>query len=735
MSQCLIAVALRYEHDVVLARQRASQIAELLGFEARDQVRIATAVSEIARNAFLYAKRGKVEFWVENGTPASLRIRVADSGPGIIHLQQILDGQYTSHTGMGMGILGARRLMPEFSIESSPQAGTVVSMAKPLPVQVFSTTQELVGKVADHLAKEPPSNTYAEVQRHNQELLSALDELEQRQAELARLNKELEDTNRGVVALYAELDERADYLRRASDLKTQFLSNMTHEFRTPLNSILSLSRILLDRLDGDLTREQEKQVKFIQKAASDLSELVNDLLDLAKVEAGKIAVRPAEFQVDALFGGLRGMLRPLLAHNSSVALQFEEPESMPPLMTDESKVSQILRNLISNALKYTDNGQVVVRARLENQDTVEFSVSDTGVGIAEHDQERIFDEFIQIEGPHQVGKKGTGLGLPLSRKLAELLGGSLSVESKAGAGSTFRVHVPRVYRGALEISTAGELSTEVDPTRLPVLVVEDNREMLFVYDTFFQGTPYQAIPAHTLLQARQALTRFRPVAVILDILLEHESAWSFLTELKGNPATKTIPVLVVTVVENQRNALAMGADAFHLKPVSRDWILEQLERRPEKSDAEELVVIDDDEASRYVLKGLLSNTRYRVTEAGNGEEGLRLVRSSNPSAIFLDLMLPDLSGFEIIRHLRAEDSTRQVPIIIHTGKVLNADERECLAKEAVAIIPKAHIDRAASLKRIREALQQADKQSGSVPNPSAASGADAAGPGTVSSSI
>src|SRR5262249_20502651 len=208
----------------------------------------------------------------------------------------------------------------------------------------------------------PREDALEEVRQQNQELLRTLGELQKRQTELRQLNRELEDTNRGVVALYAELDEKADYLRRASEMKSRFLSNMSHEFRTPLNSIQSLARLLLDRSDGDLMPEQEKQVSYIRKAAEDLTELVNDLLDLAKVEAGKVIVRPTEFEAGPLFGALRGMLRPLLTHNASVALVFEEPVGVPTLNTDESKVSQILRNFISNALKFTERGEVRVSA-------------------------------------------------------------------------------------------------------------------------------------------------------------------------------------------------------------------------------------------------------------------------------------------------------------------------------------------------------------------------------------
>ena len=267
--------------------------------------------------------------------------------------------------------------------------------------------------------------------------MRALGELRERQEELLSLNRELEDTNRGVVALYAELDEKADHLRRADEMKSRFLSNMSHEFRTPLNSIRALSRLLLDRVDGDLSIEQEKQVGFISKASDDLTALVDDLLDLAKIEAGKIEVHPIEFSVGNLFSALRGMLRPLLV-GDAVKLSFEEPQSTLTLYNDEGKVSQILRNFISNAIKFTEQGEVSVSAQLsEDRQTVRFSVADTGIGIAPEDQGRIFDEFTQLPSPLQGRVKGTGLGLPLCRRLAHLLGGDVSVKSERGVGSVF----------------------------------------------------------------------------------------------------------------------------------------------------------------------------------------------------------------------------------------------------------------------------------------------------------
>src|SRR5215831_7267496 len=439
-------VAIRYERDVVLARQRARQIASLVGFDTQDQTRIATAVSEVARNAFEYARGGDVEFRLEGVTaPQPLVIEIKDRGPGIRDLAAVLEGRYRSRTGMGVGIVGARRLMDRFEITCPPGGGTTVVLTRMLPRKAGMFGREAIARLGADLARQAPSDPFDEIQRQNQELLSALDELERRQEELGALNRELEDTNRGVVALYAELDEKADHLRRADELKSRFLSNMTHEFRTPVNSIQALARILLDRTDGDLSPEQERQVTFISRAANSLSELVNDLLDLAKIEAGKIVIRPIHFDVGHLFGALRGMLKPLLV-NESVALVFEDPQDIPPLYTDEAKVSQILRNFLSNALKFTVRGEVRVTARMvPGQNAIAISVADTGGGIAPEDHERVFQEFTQIESPLQRRVQGTGLGLPLCRKLAELLGGWVGVESELGVGSTFTAVIPVLY--------------------------------------------------------------------------------------------------------------------------------------------------------------------------------------------------------------------------------------------------------------------------------------------------
>lgn len=690
MTLPILNAEIRYEQDVVSARQRARQIAALLGFDAQQQTRLATAVSEIARNAFQYAGGGRIEFSVEGVTsPQIFVIRLTDRGPGIGHLDRILNGEYSSRTGMGLGIVGARRLMDRFEIQSSTE-GTRVSMSKLLPRRARLITSAMLPAFTAELIRQSPSDLMEELRQQNTDLLNTLEELRQRQEELARLNRELEDTNRGVVALYAELDERADHLRRADEVKTRFLSNMTHEFRTPLNSILALARLLLERADGELSLEQEKQVHFIRKSAENLSELVNDLLDLAKVEAGKIEIRPSEFDVRGLFGALRGMLRPLLL-NTSVNLVFDEPEDLPPIISDEGKISQILRNFISNALKFTEHGEVRVTAQIaEDGQNVIFSVADTGIGIAPEHQSVIFQEFAQIENPLQRKVRGTGLGLPLSKKLAELLGGSVRVTSQPGLGSTFSAIIPLTYHASQSYSDV-VVAPVLDQARLPVLVIEDEIEPRLLYEKYLRGTVFQPVAARGLREARSLLETIRPVAIILDIMLRGEDGWELLPELKSSGEFRDIPILVITNVEDRHKAMALGADAFTQKPVGRRWLLEHLHRFTGRSAPRKILVIDDEEVSRYLLRQLFPSPPDQVIEASNGAEGLRFARDEQPQLILLDALMPEMGGFEVLERLRCDSRTADIPVVVSTSLALNEEERARLERLGAGFLPKAKL--------------------------------------------
>jgi signal transduction histidine kinase len=463
----IINLALRNEADVVLARQRARLISELLGFNPVDQTRVATAVSEIARNAVQHGGRGRIRFSISSTTPRRLQIAVEDDG----ERSGAAEGGFAAGSPRaGPDIELLRRLLDGFDSRPAEHGGTVVLMSKAVPPRPRDTGPEEVHALVDELLRRPPESLIEELHHQQQELLTVLERLLAQQESLRQMNSELEetnrgvmalynqvtaeldDTNRGVMALYAQLDDQARELRRVNSLKDRFLSHLSHEFRTPLNSTLALSQLLLDRVDGPLTEDQERQVGYIHSGAGELLEMVNDLLDLAKIEAGRLTLNVEEFSIADLFSALRGMFRPLAA-GKGVELVFAElPPDLPSLRTDEQKVAQILRNFISNALKFTERGEVRVSARGDAAGAVVFEVGDTGVGIPAGDLERIFEEFEQVAGPHQRHVRGTGLGLPLSVELAALLGGSVSAESVVGEGSVFRLRLPR--------SAPGEVSAE-----------------------------------------------------------------------------------------------------------------------------------------------------------------------------------------------------------------------------------------------------------------------------------
>lgn len=696
MTHAIYKLSLAGDQDVVNARQRARSIAEALGFDHHDQIRIATATSEIARNAFRYARGGAVSFEIDAEKGLFL-ILVSDKGSGIPHLDRVMAGSYRSTTGMGMGILGTKRLMDDFSIESSA-AGTAVRFGKLLPAQSRGVDVATLERVSTLMARRHPSTPLDELQTQNRELMNTLDELRERKEELARINAELQDTNRGVVALYAELDERADYLRRASELKSSFLSNMSHEFRTPLNSMLALTRMLLDRMDGELSSEQDHQVRFIQQSANELAEMVNDLLDLAKVEAGRLDVKAKTFEVGELFGALRGMLKPLLAENS-INLVFNAAEGLPPLYTDEQKVSQVLRNFISNAIKFTPAGEVRVAA-VQKGDRIVFSVADTGIGISESDQRIIFEEFAQIDSSMQRRVKGTGLGLPLSRKLAQLLGGEVDVESTVGIGSCFRLIVPTVYPGA--VRGPALVLPEIDPNRKLVLIVEDNPETAFVYSRYLSNAGFQTQSVSAIEDAQTILEKIRPDAVILDILLRAETTWNFLRELKAD--ARAIPVLVMSVITDERRVYGLGADAFLTKPFVPEQLIGEIVRLTSASERLRILMIDDNEVSRYLLRENIAEGQYEIFEARDGREGLRMAKEIKPALVFLDFFMPDLNGVEVLREFKNVPELAGIPVVLHSTKALDDDELRFFRDHSIAIFPKQVLTLPDSAQRLRELI-------------------------------
>jgi len=566
------------------------------------------------------------------------------------------------------------------------------------------------GETVEHL-----SSTMSQMLGLHREISRQKKELETKTHELLKTNRELDESNRGVLSLHAELADKAESLRHSAEVRGRVVANVSHEFRTPLHTILGLSRLLLDASDGPLTDEQQKQIRFIRSSAEELSALVNDMLDLSKAESGKMLLRVNPFGLHDMISSLRGQLRPLvpLAPNGTdVELVFEEPSTDATLETDQGKVAQVLRNLVSNALKFTERGEVRVSVGVEG-DTAHFAVSDTGIGIGAADYAHIFEEFGQVDSPLQAKVKGTGLGLPLSRKLAELLGGTLQVESELGKGSTFRLSIPACHPEAHEIKQLE--ARPLDPEKAPVLVVEDDRKTIFIYEKYLANAGFQVVPARNIDHARNLLRQLRPAAIVLDIMLDGETSWNFLAEVKRDPRTHEIPVLVVTVTNKEQKARALGADEFWLKPVDQDRLLRKLRALSRPGSSAKVLVIDDDDRARYLMRKYLEKEPYSLLEAATGPEGITCAREQRPDVILLDFLLRDMTAFDVLDDLKGDPRTRGIPVVIITSHMLDATERQRLAAETEVILSKASLSRELAIHRIRDALQKAGVSKWSTP--------------------
>lgn len=552
----LVSIHIREEIDVVTCRQSAKRIAGWLELSQLEQIRFATSVSELARNIYQYAGSGSFHFeLVENATGqlSGLRFIAEDRGPGIGAIDSILDGSYVSPTGMGIGLRGAQRLMDDFEIHTS-EAGTRIRGKKaihpprpyPLPAQIQALREQL--------QSEGIADPYVELQVRGKELLLTTAELQNKQLELEATNLELENTNKGVVALYSELEKATEEVRAASESKTRFFANMTHEIRTPINIVENISKLLLKGVDGPLNPEQYKQVAFISDAASELSDLVNELLDLSEAESGRIDIAPVRFGLSDFIEQLRHFASALALRYPGLAWEVVGATHDVMLETDRHRLFQILRNLIGNAFKYTPAGKISVRTYLPDEHSVEFLVEDTGVGIAAEDQVRVFEEFLRVRSPALPHVQGTGLGLPLARRLAGLLRGEISLDSEPGRGSRFLVQVARIYDEQL-----GEPAT-LDLSGVNVLLIDDSEADRYLLSRLLQPYHPVIIEAVSATSSIDKLHALRPDIIFLDLDLPDISGEDLLESMDWSMHSR---VLVNTAKPLE------GAKLEHLQRHSR----------------------------------------------------------------------------------------------------------------------------------------------------------------------
>ena len=431
-------IYVRREADIIKVRERVRRLARELGFDSTTQIKITTAVSELTRNIYEYARAGAISCALaERGSAqVGLQIIARDTGPGIDEkqLRAILRGSYRSTSGMGVGLAGTRRLMDEFEIESKPQEGTRVHIIKWLAAGQGANVKGRVAELREFFAAEVDEAAIEELTRQNRDLVQVLDELEEKREALERLNAQLNESNR-------ELNEANAKLRELSEMKEEFLALTTHDLRSPLTVISGVISFFTSGRLGDLSPEQKNMVAMMERNTQNLIELVNDLLDASKLESGTMRLDTASIELPGLIEELREQMQPL-AQEKEITLGESLPEDLPPLRADRAKLRRILVNLLSNAIKFTPRGGRVEVAAAREGDFARVSVTDTGVGIPQEDAGRLFDKYAQARSRATRSEKGTGLGLYITRQLVELHGGEIKVDSQEGKGSTFSFTIP-----------------------------------------------------------------------------------------------------------------------------------------------------------------------------------------------------------------------------------------------------------------------------------------------------
>ncbi|SCK61403.1 Signal transduction histidine kinase [Variovorax sp. HW608] len=538
-------------------------------------------------------------------------------------------------------------------------------------------------------------------------------ELEQTNSQLSERTEALDLRNAALRRAQRELEDRALELQEASRYKTEFLANMSHELRTPLNSALILAKLLRDNAQGNLSEEQVKFADAIYSSGNDLLALINDILDIAKVEAGRLDVVAEDVGIASIAAGLDTMFRPP-ADDKRLALRVEvRPDAPPTLVTDRQRVEQILKNLLSNALKFTDRGELALTVRGAPEGGALFEVADTGIGIARDQQGVVFEAFRQADGTASRRHGGTGLGLSISRDLAQLLGGTLSVASTPGAGSTFTLALPARAPQAdapAPLAAHPRASAAPPPTAPPVpavpqfpddralppgparrlLVIEDEPQFAHILYDLAHELGYRCLVAHGAADGYGLATQFLPDAILLDMRLPDSPGLAVLQRLKDDPQTRHIPVHVVSAMDTPELAMHMGAIGYARKPASREQLMDVFRRIEDKlaQKVKAVLLVEGDAAQRESAALLIGDEDVVITAVESGEEALALLRTRVFDCMVTDLRLPDMKGSELLRRIATEEIVSFPPVIVHTGRNLTHDEEAQLLRYSRSIIVK-----------------------------------------------
>jgi CheY-like chemotaxis protein/signal transduction histidine kinase/CHASE3 domain sensor protein len=601
--------------------------------------------------------------------------------------------------------------------------------------EVLAETQQLNEEL--QVQQEELRTANEELEEQSRVLEESQASLENQKAELEQTNEQLNEQsvaldqkNAELTKAQLDLEERARDLERASQYKSQFLANMSHELRTPLNSSLILAKLLSENAVGNLNEEQVRFANTIYSAGNDLLNLINDILDISKVEAGKLDLVPENLSTRHVVEGMAMVFEPL-AQQKKLAFQLQVAEGVAShMVTDRQRLEQILKNLLSNALKFTSSGQITLSIQPAANGAVAFAVQDTGIGIRAEDQQGIFNAFQQADGTTSRKYGGTGLGLSISRDLAQLLGGSISLVSEPGKGSCFTLTLPTAWTapepGPRTGSSTSSAEVEIGLTSLPrapvpepapapapvmprafdddrelldapdavrgrlVLVVEDDVAFAHILYDLAHEKQYHCLVAFDAEEGLALARQYKPDAIMLDIRLPDRSGLSVLQLLKDDALTRHIPVHVVSGTENGEAALHLGAIGFALKPTTREQLMEVFRRIETKltQKIKRVLLVEDDDRQRDSVVQLISDDDVEIVAVGSGEEALALLRTTIYDCMIIDLKLPDMQGNELLQRMAGESLAAFPPVIVYTGRNLSRAEEADLHKYSRSIIIK-----------------------------------------------